>query len=245
MFTHDIKDQITVGTFTATLDDFLLLEPSYRLPDGALWQFYVPGSKHLIGYGLYQRDDGPTWVDGDVFLANEAAYATAQPDTSPNVLGFETALIVAFGGDYLAINSLYSGWPLFKDALETAQWALADLLLTNAYVKYEITTAIYTAIITAARANYIPMSLQGRPGLMPLHLVDEARVLAQPTNVTDALAIGLSEAAPYAIIISPIQSNDSILIGASEAVQTVSSTVSQTDDTTTHASDPAPSLVMT
>jgi len=217
MFTHDINNVITIGSFTATLDDFLLLEPSYRLPDGAFWQFYVPGVKHLIGYGLYQRDDGPTWEDGDVYLSNETEYAAMQPDTTPNVPGFEADLVAAFGGDYLAINSLYSGWPLFKDTLEAQQWSVADLLLTNAYVDGEINTATYTAIVAAARANYIPMALQGRPGVLPLNILDIAYppviIIPGPAQA-DSLTISASESASYLVPVPT--TTDSMAIQATE-----------------------------
>ena len=231
MFTHDAKDVITIGSFTASLDNFLLLEPSYRLPDGAFWQFYVPGVKHLIGYGLYQRDDGSTWTDGDVYLANEAAYATMQPDTDPDVPEFEADLVAAFGGDYLAINSLYSGWPLFKDTLEAGQWATADLLLTNAYVNAEITTEIYTAIIAAARANYIPMALQGRPGLMPLNILDVAYppviIIPGPAQ-SDTLALGSSDLASYLV---PVPSTaDSSAVQATDAAALISPITILTDE---------------
>lgn len=232
MFTHDTNNKITVGTFTANLADFMLLEPAYQLPTGAIWQFYVPGVKHFVGYGLYQRDEGPTWTDGDAYLAHETEYATLHPDTSPNVAGFEIALVAAFGGDYLAINSLYSGWPLFRDTLEGGQWATADLLLTNAYVNYEIDTATYTAIVAAARANYIPMALQGRPGLMPLTLIDMAyppvAIIPGPSQ-SDALAVGATEVASYLV---PLSSSDSATVDCTDAAALVAPLSVLADDTT-------------
>jgi len=249
MFTHDAKDIITIGSFTTTLDDFLLLEPSYRLPDGAFWQFYVPGVKHLIGYGLYQRDDGTTWTDGDVYLANEAEYSTMQPDTAPNVVGFEADLVAAFGGDYLAINSLYSGWPLFKDAIESFQWTVADLLLTDSYVRYEITTDTYTAIVAAARANYIPMALQGRPGLMPLNILDVVRAIVVPDlqNKDDSLAVVASDVASYLVPVPSTSDSCTVQIGAetSALIQPISTYTNDRDIVSVNLSDPTPSLVMT
>lgn len=269
MLTHDVQNRITVGAFTATLDDWLLLEPAYRLPDGALWQLYVPGEKHLVGYGLYQRDEGSTWAEGDVYLANESVYATMQPDTTPDVLGFEADLIAAFGGDYLAINSLYSGWPLFKDAIEAFNWTLADLLLTNAYVTYEITTETYTAIIAAAQANYIPMALQGRPGLMPLNLIDTVTLLAALTPdspQTDTVAAGLDDVSyiqygldvaldtatvaateiSNMVEVEPVTPVDSATVDSVDgAVLPVSVTVLADEALTTQVDEAAPSLVMT
>jgi hypothetical protein len=135
-----------------------------------------------------------------------------QPDTTPNVAGFETDLFAVFGGDVLAINSLYSGWPLFKNTLEAEQWTTADFLLTDAYVKYEIDTPIYTAIVAAARANYIPMALQGRPGLMPLNILDviTSVIVLDLQNKTDSLTIGTSEAASYLVPV-PALSDDNTM----------------------------------
>lgn len=248
MFTHDAKNIITIGAFSATLDDFLLLEPSYHLPDGAYWQFYVPGVKHLIGYGLYQRDDGPSWSDGDVFLSNETAYSTMQPDTTPNVPGFEAALFAVFGGDVLAINSLYSGWPLFKNTLEAEQWMTADFLLTDSYVKYEFTTEIYTAIVAAARANYIPMALQGRPGIMPLNILDVVRAIVVPDlqNKTDSLLIGLSDATPQVIVPVPSTSDScTVQIGTETAALVLPITIKSGDTVPVNPTESTPTLVMT
>lgn len=246
MFTHDAKDLITVGAFTATLDDFLLLEPSYRLPDGAIWQFYSPGIKHLIGYGLYQRDGGTTWSDGDVYLSNETEYATMQPDTSPDVAGFEADLVAAFGGDYQAINGLYSGWPLFKDAIESAQWSVADLLLTDSYVHYEITTDTYTAIIAAARANYIPMALQGRPGLMPLNITDYAYppvIIIPGPNQADSLTVVASEIASYLVPLPSATDSATIQIGAETAALVLPISILSGDSVDLHPTEGVPVIV--
>ena len=244
MFTHDAKDVITVGAFTASLDDFLILEPSYHLPDGALWQFYVPGVKHLVGYGLFQRDEGTLWTDGDVYLTQETYYSTVQPDTTPNVSGFEAALVAAFGGDYLAINSLYSGWPLFKDALESFQWSLADLLLTDSYVRYEITTETYTAIVSAARANYIPMSLQGRPGLMPLNILDviTSVIVLDLQNKTDSLAVSASDLASYLVPV-PTVSDDSTMDCTEVSTLVLPITVKSGDSARVTATEGVPVIV--
>ena len=196
MFTHTDKDVIAIGAYQATLDNFLLLEPSYRLPDGALWQFYVAGDKHLIGYGLYQRDEGTSWTDGDTYLALESYYSSIQPDTTPNVAGFLADLVTIFG-DYVTLNSMYSGWPLFQQTLLEENWTAADDLLTDSYVNYQITTETYTAIVTSAQAHYLPMRLQGRPGLMPLNMLDVVRAIVVPDlqNKTDSNTIGATDTA--------------------------------------------------
>ncbi len=158
MFIHDANNKITVGQFSASLADFLVLEPTYRLPQPAIWQFYVPGVKHLVGDGFRQRSLALPWIEGDGYLANESSYTVRHPNLDPDVHGFEAALIQAFAGDFLAINTLYAAWPLFKDALESAQWPLADLILTTVYQRQGISTGIYVAIATAARANHIPIA---------------------------------------------------------------------------------------
>lgn len=247
MFMHSDKDKITIGAFTATLDNFLLLEPSYHLPRGAIWQLYVPGNKHLVGYGLFQRDEGPVWADGDAYLANETAYATMQPDTSPDVAGFEAALVAAFGGDFVAINNLYSGWPLFRDMLEGAQWSVADLLLSTAYANGEISTATYTAIVSLAQQFYIPMALQGRPGIMPLNLLDTASVviLLPGGNQADSLAVGLSEGDGQVIVPIPV-TPDAAAVQVSEVAQVESPVlVGANDDVTGDTTESTPTLVMT
>jgi hypothetical protein len=168
MFTHDIRNRITVGSFQASLDEFLLLEPSYHLPDGALWQFYVPGVKHLVGYGLKQRREPLPWTDGDTYIAREAEYDTARPDPRPNVKKFTRDLIIAFGGNYLAINALYAQWPLFKEALEAEQWPLVELVIQQAYATHAIDANIYSAILVAAKAYNLPIQLKGNPRNIPL-----------------------------------------------------------------------------
>jgi hypothetical protein len=241
MFIHDAQDRITVGAYHATLDDFLLIEPSYRLPDGALFQLYVPGDKHLVNYGIYQRDEGASWTDGDAYLALESYYSTIQPDTTPDVHGFLDALVAIFG-DYITLNSMYAGWPLFQQTLLEENWSATDDLLTDSYVNYQITTATYTAIVASAQAHYLPMRLQGRPGLMPLNILDVITLLAVLTPnspQSDACAVAGDDIA-YIQYGREFQ-GDTAVTGMSDSVNNVLplEPVTPTDDLTVVADDTA------
>jgi hypothetical protein len=235
MFIHTDKDLITVGAYHATLADFLTLEPSYSLPDGGLWQLYVPGDKHLVSYGLYQRDEGTVWTDGDAYLALESYYSGIQPDTTPDVPGFLDDLINIFG-DYITLNSLYAGWPLFQQTLLEENWTAADDLLTDSYVNYQITTETYTAIVSSAQAHYLPMRLQGRPGLLPLNLTDVITLVAVVTPSspqTDTGDLTATDAAEVNLIGITLP-EDSAVVEAVEAVLNVMplEPVTTTDDAT-------------
>lgn len=222
MFLHNAQDHITVGAFSEPLDAWLLDEPAYQLPDGALWRLYDPGAKHFIGYGLFQRDGELPWIEGDVYLAKEAVYSAAHPTQIPDVPGFEAALVVAFGGDFLAINTLYSGWPLFKDMLESGQWTVADLLLSDSLAKGGITDALYLAIIAAARTYYIPLATLIRLDTVALSLHEGLPAIS--IAVSDTLVAGLVEATAVATPLTPIQGTDTLAIGSSDAV-TITSTI--------------------
>lgn len=233
MFVHYANDTMLIGDVQEPLSEFLLDEPTYELPAQAIWRIYVPGEKHLLGYGWTQRDEAMPWEEGDAYLAREATYAASYAsrhiDTSPNVQGFEVALVDVFGGDYLAINSLYSGWPLFKNALEAEQWMVADLLLSDAYVNYEIDTATYTAIVTTARAFYIPMSLQGRPSILPLNLTDVVAMIQAGITAIDSLSMGLTETADT-IVVLPVTVSDIALVDLSETLAVPTSVLGATEE---------------
>lgn len=246
MFIHDAQDRITVGAYHANLDDFLLLEPSYRLPDGGLWQLYVPGQKHLVSYGLYQRNEGTVWTDGDYYLSQETYYGTIQPDTTPDVPGFLDDLVMIFG-DYVTLNSLYAGWPLFQQTLLEENWTAADDLLTDSYINYEITTEIYTAIVASAQAHYLPMRLQGRPGLMPLNLLDVITLVAVVTPNSpqaDTNVIGTTDTAEVNLYGMTLY-DETAAIAASDVVNNVLplEPVTPTDDLAYAASDAAPTIL--
>jgi hypothetical protein len=241
MFVHYANDTLLIGDVAEPLSEFLLDEPAYALPAQALWRVYVPGEKHLLGYGWTQRDEAMPWEEGDAYLAREATYAASYAlrhvDTSPNVPGFEAALILAFGGDYLAFNSLYAGWPLFKDALESADWAVADLLLSDSYLTYEIDTPTYTRIVALAQQYYLPMSLQGRPSILPLNMLDVIRYIQMALPAVDAALVGLSEAADL-IVVLPISATDSMALDAADSA-TPLTVLASTDDATIDATETA------
>ena len=246
MFIHDAQDRITVGAYHATLDDFLLIEPSYRLPDGALFQLYVPGDKHLVNYGIYQRDEGASWTDGDAYLALESYYSTIQPDTTPDVHGFLDALVAIFG-DYITLNSMYAGWPLFQQTLLEENWSAADDLLTDSYVNYQITTETYTAIVASAQAHYLPMRLQGRPGLMPINILDVITLVAvvMPNSPqTDTNAIGATDTAEVNLYGMTLY-DETAALGATDTVNNVMplEPVTPTDDLAYAASDATPTIL--
>jgi len=267
MFIHTDKNVITVGAYQATLDDFLLLEPSYRLPDGALFQLYVPGDKHLVNYGIYQRDEGASWTDGDAYLALESYYGSIQPDTTPDVQGFLDDLVAIFG-DYITLNSMYAGWPLFQQTLLEENWTAADDLLTDSYVNYQITTETYTAIVISAQAHYLPMRLQGRPGLMPINILDVITLVAvvmpnspqTDTNVvgaTDTAAVNLYGMTLYdetvrisatdtvnnVLPLEPVTPTDALAYAASDATPTIMYGTRTADSTSLTVTEGTPVIV--
>lgn len=79
--------------------------------------------------------------------------------TQPDVAGFKVALIGIFSGDFLAINSLYAAYPLFKDMLDSQTWAVVTLILTDAKEKAVINQGIYDGIKAALPTFHIPVDL--------------------------------------------------------------------------------------
>jgi hypothetical protein len=76
-FRHHPDGLIYIGSLVYPLEQFLIDEPEYSLPDGIIGREYDPLNFHRLFNGTSQLDGGMPWADGDEYLSNEAAYRTA------------------------------------------------------------------------------------------------------------------------------------------------------------------------
>lgn len=118
--------------------------------------FYVDldGSGNVKGIYAKQQFNGQTQ------LADDHAKITAYLNpVVPNVPGFKVALIGIYAGDFLAINTLYAAYPLFKDMLDSQTWPVVTLILIDARSKAVISQGIYDGIKAALPTYHIPVEL--------------------------------------------------------------------------------------
>jgi hypothetical protein len=78
MFLHHPDGLVTIGGFRCTLEEFLLDEPGYGLPEGTVGRCYQPGVTHWLTDGSGQIEGPLPWPEGEAYLAKESEYRTAQ-----------------------------------------------------------------------------------------------------------------------------------------------------------------------
>lgn len=77
MFQHHPDGVIRIGALVYPLAEFLIDEPTYALPQGAIGRIYEPGDRNWITDGESQIGGPMPWPEGDAYLANEAKYTAA------------------------------------------------------------------------------------------------------------------------------------------------------------------------
>lgn len=82
----------------------------------------------------------------------------APPAPLPDVAGFTAGIKTALGG-IVQLNALYTKYPLFLNAMQTAEWADVAALIEAAKAAGDVTATQYTAFQAAATANNIPIVL--------------------------------------------------------------------------------------
>jgi hypothetical protein len=93
-FQHHPDGVITINDLQYALDEFLVDEPDYQLPEGYIGREYVPGERHML-FTSTRADPQPlTWPEGDGYIAKVAEYqqrlAQAQADVEADALAAMT-----------------------------------------------------------------------------------------------------------------------------------------------------------
>lgn len=85
-FQHHPGGWITVNDFVCTLEEFLVDEPGYQLPEGYIGREYMPGVKHFLFTATRADPQSLVWLEGDNYLAKVDQYkqrfAKAQADVA-------------------------------------------------------------------------------------------------------------------------------------------------------------------
>ena len=78
-FKHHPDGRIYVDGAFIPLEDFLLFEPTYQLPEGWTGQFYDPVKKlhNLFNSTSEKRMNSTNWPEGDSYIAKKQVYLDA------------------------------------------------------------------------------------------------------------------------------------------------------------------------
>ena len=74
IFKHHPDGFIFVGDLTLPLDEFLLEEPGYVLPEGYIGREYAPGERHFLHTDDRADPQPLVWLEGDADVARVEVY---------------------------------------------------------------------------------------------------------------------------------------------------------------------------
>lgn len=166
MFTHHPDELIYIDDFVLSLDEFLIEEPAYILPEGMIGRVYIPEENHYyIDKQGYQLPAEFPWEAGDIYLGKKDIYKTnyaerllsLEPFTASKVLnwqGLTSALrgTALFGKVYAAAKTdlnINVPFTLLTSTLNSANPNLADLQFVLTDLKVSMNDYLTAADITA------------------------------------------------------------------------------------------------
>lgn len=76
-FQHHPDGWITVNDFVCQLEEFLVDEPGYKLPESYIGREYVPGVKHFLLTDTRADPQPLEWAEGDQYLTKAGDYKIA------------------------------------------------------------------------------------------------------------------------------------------------------------------------
>ena len=117
MFKHHPDGHIKIGNFEYPLSEFMLDEPAYTLPSGAIGRRYTPGSAHILFDSSNQWGGPLPWPEGDTYLAKEVAYKAAYAVRHPPPTLLTSQQIINAAADAAIAKISRDALPLILDML--------------------------------------------------------------------------------------------------------------------------------
>lgn len=165
-FRHTLDDSIYINSTSMPLSFFITLVPTYALPAGAIRAEYTQGVSYVASSATSIISSSTTYTDGDIYIANESAYAAAYasylnpaPSLSQAKASKISEMIVyglAIKLEHVMVTISATPYEFFSDSMTLDELMRMDAMFTRSSmpVGFYVNDVTYAQIVMPAISDF-------------------------------------------------------------------------------------------